>query len=40
MKAKFITFKITDLLDKTSSVNLPYFTGRTFTIILEKNFKN
>jgi hypothetical protein len=40
MKTKFITFKITDLLDKTSFVNLPYFTGRTFTIILEKNFKN
>ncbi len=40
MKSKLITFKINDLLDKTSSVNLPYFTGRTFTVIFEKNFKN
>lgn len=40
MKTKLITLKINDLLDKTSSVNLPYFTGRTFTIIFEKNFKN
>ena len=38
IRTKLITLKINDLLDKTSSVNLPYFTGRTFTIIFEKKF--